>query len=417
MYSAILSVEMVAIAARKIGKPSPNSSQPIGIITPFAAQRRLLSKLVSDMELDQWVAAGTVYTFQGNEANLIIFDSVLDEPYYGARLSNPKELADVRRELNVAVTRARNKFVFVGSSEWLNKHARPASGLGYLWSYLKGPSVLLSGLDFIGDEFRSRIMSISAEPSAWDLPEEDTIKVFDETTFFDHFAKDINAAKKSIFALAPYFGEYRWPKIQPLFCAALSRNIEITIVTPPLTEALSKNYTEKVIMNLRALGAVVVTASGIHGKDIIIDERILYTGSMNWSSHRGRIEVMHRIDAPKYAKQYLEFLQAKHIRQSATNEDGTTRLCPKCGWPLQVVNQLQQHRRWDFQPMKIGCTNPKCQEYLRDIDERPPFKQVPVCQVDGRTKYRRVRRGRGEIWQCPKHPKDCERFKVVEGDP
>lgn len=420
MYSAMLSVEIAALAAKKIKKPLFNDPQPIGIISPFAAQRRLLCKLISDMELDQWVTAGTIHTFQGNQADLIIFDSVLDEPYYAARLSNPKAFDDVRRELNVAVTRARNKFVFVGSSEWLNKNAKPASALGCLWNYMKGPAVLLSALDFVGSEFRNRISSISTEQLAWDIPKDNTIQVFDETSFFDYFAKDINAAKNSIFALAPYFGEFRWPKIQPLFNAALSRNIEITIVTPPLVEAPNKSYVEKVITNLRCLGAVVVTSSGIHGKDIIIDEKIVYTGSMNWSSHRGRIEVMHRINAPKYAKQYLDFLQAKHIRQSATNEDGSPRLCPHCGWSLQIVNQKRQHSPWDFQAMKIGCSNPNrehCPGYLRDINERPPFKQVPVCLIDGRTKYRRVRRGRGEIWQCPKHPKECERFKVVQGDP
>ena len=70
--------------------------------------------------------------------------------------------------------------------------------------------------------------------------------------------------------------------------------------------------------------------------------------------------------------------------------------------------------------MKIGCTNPnrdECPGYLRDIDERLPFIEVPICQIDGQTKYRRVRRGRGESWECPKHPKKCERFKVVPGDP
>jgi superfamily I DNA and/or RNA helicase len=416
MYSAMLSVEIATIAAKKIGEPSPNDPQPIGIITPFAAQRRILSKLISDMGLDRWVAAGTVHTFQGNQADLVIFDSVLDEPYYTARLINPKDSNDVLRELNVAVTRARNKFIFVGSSEWLNKCAKPASALGDLWSYLKGPAVLLSALDFIGNEFGNRVASISTVPTAWSIPKGDTIQVFDETSFFDCFAKDINTAKTSIFALAPYFGEYRWPKIQPLFDAALSRNVEITIVTPPLTEAPNKSYVEKVITNLRSLGAIVATASGIHGKDIIIDEKIVYTGSMNWSSHRGRIEVMHRINAPKYAKQYLEYLQAKHIRQSVTNDDGTPRLCPYCGCLIQIVNQRRQHFPWDFQAMKIGCTNPDCQGYLRNIDERPPFRQAPVCIVDGRTKYRRVRRGRGEIWQCPKHPKACPTEKVIIGD-
>ncbi|HLB73538.1 MAG TPA: AAA domain-containing protein [Sedimentisphaerales bacterium] len=114
MYSAMLSVEIATIAAKKIGEPSPNDPQPIGIITPFAAQRRILSKLISDMGLDRWVAAGTVHTFQGNQADLIIFDSVLDEPYYTARLITPKDSNDVLRELNVAVTRAKTSLFLLG---------------------------------------------------------------------------------------------------------------------------------------------------------------------------------------------------------------------------------------------------------------------------------------------------------------
>jgi hypothetical protein len=40
-----------------------------------------------------------------------------------------------------------------------------------------------------------------------------------------------------------------------------------------------------------------------------------------------------------------------------------------------------------------------------------------LCQVDGRTSYRKVQRGRGKVWQCPKHPRDCKTEKVVPGDP
>lgn len=75
--------------------------------------------------------------------------------------------------------------------------------------------------------------------------------------------------------------------------------------------------------------------------------------------------------------------------------------------------------QWDRQPMKLGCADYQktgC-KYLVDIDQRPPFERAPLCSVDHRTKYRRVKRGRGESWECPKHPKSCERFKVVPGDP
>src|SRR3990172_9574175 len=108
------------MAALGLPEPPEDQSAPIGIVTPFAAQRRLLSKLVKDMGLERWVAVGTVHTFQGGEADLVIFDSVLDEPYWSARLCSPADADDVLRELNVAATRAKSKFVVVGSSEWLN---------------------------------------------------------------------------------------------------------------------------------------------------------------------------------------------------------------------------------------------------------------------------------------------------------
>ncbi|MCL5278458.1 MAG: AAA domain-containing protein [Planctomycetes bacterium] len=420
--SAKVAVEIAALAAARLPKPSGDSSLPIGIVSPFTAQRRLLTKLIADLDLKDWVVAGTVHTFQGGQANLIIFDSVLDEPYYTARLCTPRDRDDVRRELNVAVTRARDKFVFVGSSEWLNKHAKSVSGLGQMWAFLtyKDRADLIPALELVRLEPFKRVFDQYIHETGWSVPHQETGYTFehlDETSFFERFTQDLNAASDSIFGLAPYFGEYRWPRIQPVIGAALKRHVKVTLVTPPLAEAENRGCVEKVIKNLRDLGAVVVSASGLHGKDVIIDEKIIYTGSMNWSSNRGRSEEVHRIHAPQYAKLCLQLLQAKHIRQAATYEDGTPRVHCDCGWPVQIVNQRRQHFAWDFQAMKVGCTNPECDGYLRNVDERPPFKAVPVCEVDGRTKYRRVHRGRGEIWQCPKHPRQCPTHKVVPGDP
>lgn len=418
--SATVAVEIAALAAARIPEPPADSAPGIGIVTPFTAQRRLLTKLIADLDLKDWVAAGTVHTFQGGEADLVIFDSVLDEPYYTARLCTPRDERDVRRDLNVAVTRARNKFVFVGSSEWLNKHAKPASGLGQMWQFLKERADLISALELVKLERFQRVFDQHVHETGWNVPRGHTGYTFehlDETSFFERFAEDLDAASDSIFGLAPYFGEYRWPRIQPIIAAALKRGVKVTLVTPPLAEAENRSYVEKVIKNLRDLGAVVVPASGVHGKDVIIDEQILYTGSMNWSSNRGRLEEIHRLHVPGYAKLCLEQMQAKHIRQAAIHEDGKPRLHSGCGWPIQVVNQRRQHGVWDFQAMKVGCTNPDCEGYLRNIDERPPFKAAPVCKVDHRTKYRRVHRGKGEVWQCPKHPRDCPTEKVVPGDP
>ncbi len=259
------------------------------------------------MELSPWIAAGTVHTFQGNQANIVIFDSVLDEPYWSARLCNPNDSEAALRDINVAVTRARDYIIFVGSSDWLNKHAKVGSALGKLWGFLKEKADLISSSELLGETLLRHKAEADRKTVGWNPKTENEffMEILDDENFFERFSIDVDSAGKAIFALAPYFGEYRWPRVQPLFSAALARGVEITIIIPPLEEAQNKSYVSAVVKNLKSLSAVVVEASGIHGKDVIIDESIIYTGSMNWSSHRGRSEVIHRIYAPKYAKQCL----------------------------------------------------------------------------------------------------------------
>jgi hypothetical protein len=80
-----------------IPRPDAKLSAPIGIVTPYSAQAKLTANLVKQLELNEWMMSGTVHTFQGNEVDLIIFDSVLDEPYWSARLCNPRDREDVIR--------------------------------------------------------------------------------------------------------------------------------------------------------------------------------------------------------------------------------------------------------------------------------------------------------------------------------
>jgi hypothetical protein len=238
-YSAVLSVRLAAIAAGTVRRPKEGERFPIGVVTPFAAQRRLLCRQLEELGLDEWVLGGTVDTFQGNEADLIIFDSVLDEPYWSARLCNPRDHDDVIRDLNVAVTRARQQLIFVGSSAWLNAHARGPSGLGTLWEILKERARLVPAYDLIErTSFAAALHGQAAE--GWrsdDRQSEPMSEILDEESFFPRFQADLEGAAKSIFGLVPYFGQYRWPRVQPWFSAALAKGVEVTLVTPPSRDA------------------------------------------------------------------------------------------------------------------------------------------------------------------------------------
>lgn len=49
-----------------------------------------------------------------------------------------------------------------------------------------------------------------------------------------------------------------------------------------------------------------------------------------------------------------------------------------------VVNQRRQTRNYDTQPLKLGCINHEttktCSGYLRNVDQRPPLREPPVCE-------------------------------------
>src|SRR5262249_51763194 len=65
-YSAHVAVELAALYAMQAPRPEIDQAPPIGIITPYAAQRRYIAKLIESLNLDRSVMVGTVHTFQGN---------------------------------------------------------------------------------------------------------------------------------------------------------------------------------------------------------------------------------------------------------------------------------------------------------------------------------------------------------------
>ena len=89
------------------------SAKQIGVITPYSAQVRLLKSMspAEPIEID------TVDGFQGREKEAIVFSAVRSN-----RQRQIGFLAD-RRRMNVAITRARRRFILVGDAGTLGGHA------------------------------------------------------------------------------------------------------------------------------------------------------------------------------------------------------------------------------------------------------------------------------------------------------
>ena len=123
----------------------------IGIITPYAAQTRLIRALIQDYRKNgnTEIACSTVHQFQGSERNLIVFDAVESYPSkHVGWLMSKNDNNSLNRLINVAITRARGKLVVVANRGfWQKKFALTLNAVYLLIQYLaeKGNVVSLGG--------------------------------------------------------------------------------------------------------------------------------------------------------------------------------------------------------------------------------------------------------------------------------
>lgn len=424
-YSAQACVELAALYASRMPRPDPGAAPPIGIITPYAAQRRYLTRLVHTLGLEAWMTVGTVHTFQGNECDLIVFDSVLAYPHYTARLTDPHVYEEVRRDLNVAVTRARHQLVFVGDGSWLDQHAKAGSGYGTLWAHLKQVAPIVDAADALGERFHSRVASHMAKTFGWGSVEDlGNVMLLDEQDFYTAFIADLEAAKEQVVLYTPYIGKQRWAKMEPHITAAAEGGVEVVLVHKPLTDDAWKSGDSKfgkvVFDRLARAGVILIPLSGVHAKTIVIDEQIVYEGSLNWASQVASYEHMLRIDSRELAAVHIRLLQQRDFiasyRSKETENDA--RACPNCGGPLMVINQRREKREGDRQPMKLGCVayykDKSCHGHLRGVDERAPFRQPPKCEQGTVMKLKYNKNGKPHAWTCGH--KECSQIRFRRGD-
>ena len=130
---------MIAIdVARTVHARIPDAS--IAIIAPYRGQVNLIRKWLyaerhADSKLDK-IEVGTVHSFQGGEADVVIFDVVDGPPRQQPGILLGEETG--MRLVNVAVTRARGKLVLIAHKDWLRQ--QNSTQLGILGSILFGAS-------------------------------------------------------------------------------------------------------------------------------------------------------------------------------------------------------------------------------------------------------------------------------------
>jgi len=130
--TAMLSIDV----ARDIHARIPDAT--IAIITPYRGQTNLIRRWLyaerqADPKLDR-IEVGTVHSFQGGEADVVIFDMVDGPPRQRPGILFRDDVG--MRLVNVAVTRARGKLVLIAHKDWV--HENDPGKMGILWNILFG---------------------------------------------------------------------------------------------------------------------------------------------------------------------------------------------------------------------------------------------------------------------------------------
>ncbi|MDR0548629.1 MAG: phospholipase D family protein, partial [Deltaproteobacteria bacterium] len=374
--SALLAVSL-ALAAKRLAKPE----DLIYILAPSPTQGAFLRALIQDLAPTQTgLAAGEPSDLAAwPKAALVILDTALGREHPWAWP------APGRAALLTARRLAKGALVLVGDEE------------------------AIADLPYAGPLPRLWRDSVKSYPSfRWPI-------VSDLTMW-----EALNRAQREALFCLPAFEPNWWTPLSIHFQGALNRNVRITILTepPPPQDPEARKYCDAAIRDLKLFGAQVVVAEGFSDLMGLIDQKSFAfglppsktrTGSREWNNV-WTLELPHAAPIIAYAAQaplIAEKLGPRGFRH-----------CPQCGWPYVLVNKARAQDFNHRQPLRLGCLNPGCPNHRnpRRLDERWPFLAPPVCPQDETTPYIRVHRGRGEVWVCPLHERECPRLKVIPGD-
>ena len=141
---------------------------------------------------------------------------------------------------------------------------------------------------------------------------EDLLKssLFDETTFYKAFANDLRSANKSVIIESPYLTERRAIQFSKLFKKLKKRGVSVRINTrnPRHHDKTLEIQAWRAMKILRTNGAKVYICSDMrHRKLAVIDDCILWDGSLNILSQSRSKEIMRRTDSATLCRQMVTF--------------------------------------------------------------------------------------------------------------
>jgi phosphatidylserine/phosphatidylglycerophosphate/cardiolipin synthase-like enzyme len=135
-------------------------------------------------------------------------------------------------------------------------------------------------------------------------------KLYDQTTFYNEFMKDLAKCSSEIIIESPFITTKRMSSILPLLHKAIKKGVRVTVNTRSPEEHENKYYFQarQAVNELQTIGALVLFTGGHHRKIAVLDQSVIWEGSLNILSHNDSCEIMRRISSPSLSKDMISFI-------------------------------------------------------------------------------------------------------------
>ncbi|MEP6878381.1 MAG: AAA domain-containing protein [Nitrosospira sp.] len=387
----------------------------IGIVTPYAAQRELVAELLKPMKtLVPEEHIGTAHRFQGGEKDTMIIDFV-ESSFKPSRFINAEtESDDAARLLNVALSRAREYLIVVVNKSAFDKFA--SSFMQRLLGRIESNSERIEPSSLLRDSRyfqKARELAIGREVAF-----NSKNVLFTEQDFYLAVTSDLSCSKKSVVIFSAFMttnGVTRWLAV---LNKALSQGTKIRIVTKTLDKQSvragsfgdeARSELSDLVRLMRRAGIVVDLRSETHEKIIVIDECVVWNGSLNMLSQvqSATTEYMTRTDDSGYAKEIISLL-GRHDLRAGYSESSEHPTCPDCGSRTNLV--IGFHGKSKLQ-CEDGCGWLVYQDSFRLLARGVPVgKRIKPCPESACNGSLRLRAAHG------RYLLGCENFKTKSCD-
>jgi hypothetical protein len=330
----------------------------IGICTPYAAQAKLLREILKAHDLDNTtVRASSVHGFQGDERPLMILDLVdsVGERNAGIFLQ-ANQLEDSGAKLmNVALSRAQEGLVILANLTFLDQKLPSDAILRGLLHDIQRSAQIVDVKDILA--LCPIIEDLKRFGSQPDLdPECLRTGLFGGRDFARLCRFDMENAKTSIVVFSGFVTQERAAQMGDLFRQKIARGVKVRCVTRPPNRngTIPEEQGRTALAALESLGVTIDLRNDIHEKVVLVDNTIVWFGSLNPLSHTPRTsELMARVDNAGVASHISSVLSVRRrsgeeLERGVFAEPENPR-CEQCnGWSVLI--------RGKYGPF-FGCAN------------------------------------------------------------